>query len=229
MSTTPTRAVDLVVLDVNETLSDMAPLAQRLRDVGAPGELHSAWFAGTLRDGSALALAGRAAPFPQVALGVLRTVLAPHVPAGQLDAAAQHVLDGFPELPLHPDVAPGLRRLADAGVRLATLTNGSAALAARLLDHEGLADLVEARLSVDDAGRWKPHPQAYGWALEQLGVPAGRAAMVAVHPWDLEGARAAGMRTGFVDRAGTPWPDVFHQPDARGRDLPELAGALLSL
>lgn len=221
--------VDLVVLDVNETLSDMAPLAQRLLDVGAPAGLHATWFAATLRDGSALALAEGFAPFPQVARSVLRTVLAPHVPAAGLDEAAQHVLDGFPELPLHPDVAPGLRRLAAAGVRLVTLTNGSAALSARLLDRDGLADLVEARLSVDAAGRWKPHPRAYGWALEQLGVPAGRAAMVAVHPWDLEGARAAGMRTGFVDRTGTPWPDVFREPDARGRDLPELAGALLSL
>lgn len=221
--------VELVLLDVNETLSDMTPLRQRLADVGAPPELHDAWFAGTLRDGSALALTGAAAPFPDVARGVLRTVLAPHLPAERLDAAAQHVLDGFPGLSLHPDVAPGLRRLRDAGVRLVTLTNGSAALSERLLDADGVAELVEARLSVDDAGRWKPHPRAYQWALDRLDAPVEGTAMLAVHPWDLAGARAAGLLTGYVDRTGAPWPDVFAEPDARGADLPGLAEALLSL
>jgi hypothetical protein len=37
------------------------------------------------------------------------------------------VLSGFTRLPLHPDVEPGLRRVHETGVRIVTLTNGSAA------------------------------------------------------------------------------------------------------
>ncbi len=45
----------VIVFDVNETLSDMAPLARRFADVGAPELLAQVWFASLLRDGFALA------------------------------------------------------------------------------------------------------------------------------------------------------------------------------
>lgn len=44
----------VVVFDVNETLSDMTPMAQRFTDVGAPADLATLWFATVLRDGFAL-------------------------------------------------------------------------------------------------------------------------------------------------------------------------------
>lgn len=68
---------------------------------------------------------------------------------------------------------------------MVTLTNGSLAQSQALLERAGVADLVEQRLSVDDAGRWKPHPDAYDYAARTCGVPLERCAMVAVHPWDL--------------------------------------------
>jgi hypothetical protein len=53
-----TGEVSVVVFDVNETLSDMAPMAQRFADVGADGLFAQLWFANLLRDGFALAAAG---------------------------------------------------------------------------------------------------------------------------------------------------------------------------
>ncbi len=220
--------VELVVLDVNETLSDMEPLRERFVRVGAPATMLDAWFASTLRDGFALATTGDAAPFPRIGAAVLRGMLTP-LPelAVPLEEAVWTVLEGFPGLDLHPDVPDGLRLLADAGVRLVTLTNGSAALSARLFDRAGIADLLERRLSVDDAGRWKPHRTAYEYALEQCGAGPDRAAMVAVHPWDLHGAKRAGLATAYVDRHGAPYPDVFLPPDVTGPDLPAVARGLL--
>lgn len=43
----------VVVLDVNETLSDLAPLGARFESIGAPAALMGTWFAGVLRDGFA--------------------------------------------------------------------------------------------------------------------------------------------------------------------------------
>ena len=63
--------VQVVVFDVNETLSDMEPLRQRFTDAGAPAGLLGTWFASTLRDGLALAAAESSAPFPQVAAGAI--------------------------------------------------------------------------------------------------------------------------------------------------------------
>lgn len=218
--------VELVVLDVNETLSDLSPLRARFTDSGAPGHLLETWFAGTLRDGFALAAAGRAQPFPRVGAAVLRGLLSGLELDRPLEQAVSHVLDGFPELELHPDVAPGLRALADAGLRVVTLTNGSLPQSEVLLDRAGVAGLVEQRLSVDDAGRWKPHRDAYAYAARVAQVRLERCAMVAVHPWDLMGAAAAGMTTGWVDRSGTPWPDAYPRPDVTGADLPAVAAAL---
>ena len=86
---------------------------------------------------------------------------------------------------------------------------------------------MERVLSVDDAGRWKPHGAAYAWALAQCGVEQQRAALVAVHPWDVDGAQRAGLTGGWVDRQGRSYPGVFRAPDVRGEDLPSVVDALL--
>src|SRR5690348_2250648 len=75
------RLPDVLVFDVNETLTDMSPLAGRLADVGLPGQVLPAWFAGVLRDGVALTLAGGRATFADVAGDVLRTLLARQAPS----------------------------------------------------------------------------------------------------------------------------------------------------
>lgn len=219
--------VDLVLLDVNETLSDMAPVADRFASVGAPAALAPTWFAAVLRDGFALAALDRSATFRDVAAAVLRTVLAPLALTVPVEEAVASVLEGFSALPVHPDVAPGLHRLREHGVRVATLSNGAASVAEGLLERAGLADLVEAVLSVEDAGRWKPHPRSYAYALDRLGAAADRTALVAVHPWDLAGAQAAGMVAAWLRRGETgPWPAVFAGPDVEAVGLDGVADTL---
>ncbi len=220
------RMVEVVVLDVNETLSDLRPLRERFEDCGAPGHLLDTWFASTLRDGFALAAAGRARRFPEIGAAVLRSLLSGRRLDRPLEDAVVHVLEGIPRLEVHPDVAPGLRALAADGLRVVTLTNGSLSQAEALLERAGVDGLVERRMSVDDAGRWKPHRDAYTYAASVCGVPLERCAMVAVHPWDLMGAAAAGMATGWVDRVGAPWPEVFPNPDVSGPDLSTVARLL---
>jgi len=50
--------------------------------------------------------------------------------------------------------------------------------------------------------------------------------MVAVHPWDVDGAAHAGMRTAWVDRSGGHYPSYAAEPDHTVRSLEDLAGAL---
>ena len=218
----------VAILDVNETLSDLAPLAGRFEEVGAPGGLLPTWFAATLRDGIALAASGQYAAFPDVARAALLALLARVGGLTRpLDEAADHVLAGIGTLPLHPDVEPGLRRLREAGLRIATLTNGSAATTEALLGRAGVADLVERTLDVSEVGRWKPAPEPYWYACRALGVALSAAALIAVHPWDVHGAKRAGLGGAWLDRHGDPYPGVFLAPDATGADLPTLADRLV--
>lgn len=218
-------APDVIVLDVNETLSDLEPLRTRFAEVGAPTWLLDQWFAATLRDGFALAASDSAASFSDVATSVLETLLPQHG-VQHVATATRHVLGGFESLPVHADVVPGLTRLRTAGIRIVTLTNGSTASSAPMLERAGLLDVIERRLSVDDAGRWKPHQRAYEFAAQTCGVDVSRMALVAAHPWDVHGALRAGLRGVWVNRHDRPYPAVFASPTATVAGFDRLADLL---
>ena len=218
--------VAVVVFDVNETLSDMVPLGRRFADVGAPELTARIWFASLLRDGFALAVAGDSATFATLGSAALRTVLTGTPLTRDLDAAVDHVMAGFMELGVHADVPEGVRALTAAGLRLATLSNGSAAVAERLLTSAGLRGEFERLLSVEDAGVWKPARGAYEYAARTCEVSPSDMMLVAVHPWDIDGAARAGMQTAWIDRDGRPYPGYFATPTHTVSSLPELAQQL---
>ena len=218
--------IELVVFDVNETLSDLAGMVPRFEEGGAPGHLAPTWFAAVLRDGFALTAVGEAPAFADVAAGVLRGVLSGLELDRSLDEAVAHVLGGFTALELHPDVVAGVEALTARGLRLVTLSNGAASVAEALLGAAGIRDRFDRLLSVAAAGAWKPAGRAYAYALSECDVPAERAVLVAVHPWDVDGARRAGLATCWLNRRGAPYPGVFGAADVEVAALPELAGLL---
>jgi 2-haloacid dehalogenase len=211
------------VLDVNETLSDMGPVGDVLDRHGAPRALADAWFAAVLRDGFALSLHRRAPAFLNLCRDGLRVAL--HG-LDRLDAPVPEVVDDvlatMSRLGVHDDVSPGLRALADAGHTLTAFSNGSEAAIRGLLERSELSDVVAHVLSVEGGPVWKPHPDAYASAAARLGASPSDLTMVAVHPWDLDGAGSAGFRTAWLDRGGSPWPDSFRPPDERVRRLTDL-------
>lgn len=212
---------DVVAFDVVETLFSLAPVEDALRPLGVPLPL---FFTRLLRDGFALAAAGGHQPFREVAASALRGL----APGGD-DVDRQAVLDAFGHLPAHLDAAPAIERLVDAGVRVVTLTNGGAETTGRLLASAGLDRHVDRVISVDEAGRWKPAAQPYLHAASLLGRPPAEVALVAVHSWDIHGARRAGLVTGWCSRTEGTFPAVFERPDVTGADLVDVAGGLLRL
>ena len=219
-------APSVIVFDVNETLSDMSPLAQRFTDVGAPAHLAKLWFATLLRDGFALTVAGASRPFAELGKAALHAVLRGVDLDRDTDAAVDHVMGGFAELPVHPDVPDGIRALRASGRRLVTLTNGSTQVSDRLLTAAGVRDAFEALLSVEDAGAWKPARAAYEYAARRCGTELSDMLLVAVHPWDVDGAARAGMATAWIDRAGSPYPACFTPPTHVAAGLTDLARQL---
>jgi 2-haloacid dehalogenase len=220
------RRPQLLVFDVNETLSDMAPIAGRFEAVGADASLARAWFAGLLRDGFALTVARENPPFARLAAEGLRTVLAGKSLNRPVEEAVEHIMAGFSGLAVHPDVPSGVRTLAELDIRLVTLSNGSASIARQLLADAGLDHAFESFLSVEQAGLWKPAPGAYAYALETCGVDPMDAMLVAAHPWDTDGASRAGLATAWINRTGGRYPDYFRPPDLEAASLRQLAERL---
>lgn len=216
----------VIVFDVNETLSDMSPMAGRFADIGAPEHLAKLWFATLLRDGFALTAAGGPKSFAELGGAALRTLLHGVELNRGLDAATGHVMDGFSRLAVHPDVPEGIRALHRSGFRLVTLSNGSTEVAEQLFATAGIRDEFEAVLSVEDTGAWKPARPSYEYAARTCRTELGDMLLVAVHPWDLDGAARAGMATAWIDRDGGPYPEVFTAPSLTAASLIELADRL---
>lgn len=219
--------LQILVFDVNETLSDLTPLGDRFEDIGAPGHLLPTWFAGVLRDGFALTAAGAYADFASLAHDGLRTLLSGLEGwTGDEEAAAKHILDGFSELDVHPDVPGGVRKLSEAGYRLTAMTNGSVAQTEKLLEGAGVLDCFETLSDVSGPRCWKPAPAAYRYALERVAVPPEQAMLVAVHPWDIDGARRAGLHGAWLRRRASVYPRTMTPPSHTAQDLRELADTL---
>ncbi|MBB1056618.1 haloacid dehalogenase type II [Dietzia sp. B19] len=204
----------------------MSPIARRFEDVGAPAHLASSWFAGLLRDGFALTVVSASDSFAHLAEESLRISLHGHPLSRDPDDAVQHIMGGFTVLPVHSDVPGGVHALTDLGIRLVTLSNGSAAIAEGLLDRAAIREDFEALLSVEDAGAWKPALRAYAHALTRCEVDPMDAMLVAVHPWDIDGAARAGLGTAWINRNGEPYPGYFRTPDITATSLTDLADQL---
>jgi 2-haloacid dehalogenase len=223
--------VRALVFDVFGTLVDWrsgVADAFRAAGLGSDGEaLADAWrarYPGILADVNE----GRRAwgDFDELHLETLDAVLAAHDRAAADDVrrelvAAWHRLDPW------PDVADGLLALRAVGLT-ATLSNGHIRLLADLARHGDLR--FDTLLSAELFRAYKPAPEVYRGAAALLGVEPSELMLVAAHPWDLAGARAAGLRTALVDRPLELGEDAEPRSDPDAdltvASLPELAEQL---
>ncbi len=122
-----------------------------------------------------------------------------------------------------PDVLAALGRL-QRRYRLAILSNGDQDMLEAAKPHIGFE--FDAVISVEAAGYFKPHRATYARACEILNVDPASVLFVANHAFDCIGAKAAGMRTAFIDRRRRPFGESPHQPDLIVEDFAALAQAL---
>jgi 2-haloacid dehalogenase len=213
-----------VAFDVIETLFSLEPVRERLVGLGAPAHALELWFARMLRDAFAVTAAGGYVPFRALASATLHGLQ-----GAAREGDVESVLAATGELDPHPDAEAALRRLHDAGVGVYTLTNGGAENTEKLLAGAELDRYVDHVISVEDVRVWKPAPLPYRHAAEVAGVATAELALVAVHSWDVHGAKRAGLTTGWASRLERTVPAIFDAPDVAGSDLVAVADGLLAL
>jgi putative hydrolase of the HAD superfamily len=77
------------------------------------------------------------------------------------------------------------------------------------------------------AGAAKPAPEVFDMAVRMGGADAGQTLHVGDHPkYDVDGARSAGLRTAWVNRTDSEWPDEYAVPDIEVTHIGELAELL---
>ncbi len=109
--------------------------------------------------------------------------------------------------------------------RIAVLSNGDPDMLEMAKQYHGIE--FDRVISVAEAGSFKPHVVTYTTAAELMGVRLDEVLFVANHAFYCIGAKAAGMRTAFIDRRRRPFGGTPHQPDLRVVDMTSLADAIV--
>ncbi len=214
-----------VAFDIIGTVFPLQPLRPLLGNLGLPPEALETVYAATLRDAFTLTATGDFEPFTTVFAAALGQVLAQHGLNPPAKARAT-VIEQLKYLPPRPDAREAFYLLNKAGLPVIALTNGAAAATKSLLQLARLSDLVAHIVSVEDLQRFKPDAKVYRRAAITVGIKPGRLAMVAIHPWDIHGAKAAGLNTAYV-AVDAPFPPIFRKPDIIAPSLAAAARALL--
>lgn len=127
------------------------------------------------------------------------------------------------ELQPYTDVQPALERLRRR-YTLASLSNGNADL-----ELIGLAPLFSLSLNARQIGAAKPHPRCFQQLARDLRLEPQSILYVGDDPLlDVDAARAAGLRTAWMNRGLAPWPSHLEPADFDVADCMQLV-ALLAL
>lgn len=216
------------VFDAYGTLFDYASAAARCRDVlGDRGDaLTALWRDKQIQYTWLRAVQGRHADFWQVTADALDFTLE----ALRLGDAALHarLMDLYLRLDTFPEVPEVLRRLKAAGRKTAILSNGTPAMLDSVVKNAGIGGLLDAVLSVEEAGVFKPHPRVYQLAVDRLGIAADAISFQSSNAWDAWAASAFGMRVVWCNRYGQRPERLPGRPDreiSSLAELPPLVGA----
>jgi len=222
----PLAGVRACVFDAYGTLFDVTAAAASCRDaLGATfAPLAALWREKQLQYSWLRGLQGRHADFWQVTGDALDFALET-LDIG--DAALRtRLMDLYLTLEAFPEVPAMLQRLKAAGLATAILSNGSPAMLAAAVAKARLDAVLDAVLSVEEVGVFKPHPKVYQLAVDRLGVPPSAIAFQSSNAWDAHAASAFGMRVVWCNRYGQRRERLPGRPDHEITTLAELPGLL---
>jgi 2-haloacid dehalogenase len=225
----PLDGVRACVFDAYGTLFDLSSAVARERQrLGGTlaDELSRIWRTKQLEYTWLRSLMGHHADFWRVTGDALDYALDTLGVAADRDLR-EALMRAYLRLDAYPEVPGVLRRLRDAGLPCAILSNGSPAMLEAGVEGAGLGDLLVAVLSVEDAGVFKPHPSVYRLAVDRLGVARpDEIAFQSSNAWDVHGAAAFGFRCAWVNRGGAKPERLPGAAAVELRDLTGLPGAL---
>ena len=207
--------MEAFVFDAYGTLFDVYSVTA-LCDQLFPGNgaaLAQMWRAKQLQYSVLRSLMERYQPFAQVT----EDALVYSARALTLELTAQKrsaLMDAYMTLEAFADVEPALSRLKSMGLRLAILSNGSPAMLQAATKSAGLAELLDAVISVDEVRVFKPSPRVYALASTYLGLPQKEIGFVSSNNWDVNGAGAAGLTTFWIQRGSAEPQEELGHPAA---------------
>ena len=216
------------IFDAYGTLFDYRSAASRCRDVLGENfdQVNALWREKQLQYSWLRAIQGRHVDFWQVTGEALDFALDTAAIADS--TVRDRLMAMYLKLDAFPEVPDMLKRLNVAGLKTAILSNGSPEMLDAAVRNVGIGSLLDAVLSVEAVGVYKPHPKVYQYAIDQLGIKAGEIAFQSSNAWDAHAASLCGMRVIWCNRYRQRTERLPGLPDfeiASLAELPDLVGA----
>jgi len=137
-------------------------------------------------------------------------------------ADQQQICHIYTQLPADPHAITALQSLRSAGFRCVAFSNATPVMLTTLLNANGIAQHLDAIISLHDVRRYKPHPDAYHSLAQHCQTRRDNCWLVSRHSWDVLGAIHAGLHGIWVRPDGTPNEPWEFAPDVSLPDFPTL-------
>jgi len=211
-----------VIFDAYGTLFDVhSAVGRHMAEIGPDAARFSeTWRAKQLEYSWVLSLAGRYEPFWDLTEKALDHAFARFPTVDR--TIRPLLLEAYRTLDAYPEVPETLRALRIRGLTTGILSNGDPGMLNAAVASAGLAEDLDAILSVDAAQVFKTSPRTYDLVLQALSVAADEVVFVSSNRWDIAGAAAFGFAPVWVNRLGLPDEYVELAPDAVIGSLGEL-------
>jgi 2-haloacid dehalogenase len=126
-----------------------------------------------------------------------------------------------------PDVAPALKELKAAGIRMAFLANLTEKMLDAVVKNSGLEGFFEPHLSTDKVQAFKPASAAYQMGIDAFKLAREEIAFAAFAGWDAAGAKWFGYPTFWVNRMNSPSEELGVTPDGTDTGMVDLVKFVL--
>jgi HAD superfamily hydrolase (TIGR01509 family) len=134
------------------------------------------------------------------------------------------------DLPVVPGAVDAVRRLAEAGYRLALASSSNRELIDTVLRRLGVTELFEVTVSSEEVARGKPTPDVYLETAARLGIDPARCVAVEDSASGIRSAHAAGMRViAYPNRHYPPADEALGLADTVVPGLADVAPRLLAV
>ena len=144
------------------------------------------------------------------------------------DAALRDdLLDAYQSLDCFPEVPGVLKTLREAGLTTAILSNAPPMMLEAAVESAGIGDRLDAVISADRLGVFKPSAQVYRLALDELDVARTQVSFQSSNGWDAAGAATFGFRVVWCNRTGQARERMPDAPDVEIRTLDDLPAIVL--
>jgi 2-haloacid dehalogenase len=219
--------ISACVFDAYGTLLDFSSAVRRSRAAKLPkaDELVRLWRAKQLEYTWLRSLMGRFADFWHVtgeSLDYAMETLGLNDPALRAE-----LMQLYLQLEPYPDAAGALKRLKAAGMKTAILSNGSVTMLSAGVASARLREHLDAVVSVDEVGTYKPSPAVYARAVERVGAAAAKnVCFLSSNPWDAHGGQVFGFRAVWVNRGNLARERLPGAPEFTVSTLADVPGLL---